>query len=365
MKKNIGKIILIVTVCLCLFAGAYCLICPVVERVEVDIEEMSLYVGDYRNINYVIYPQSIEHDCVISSSSSNEQVATAHSDYVKAIAVGRATITLHVRSIYDIYTVKEASFDVIVNSRPVSGIELESEFSVIQVGTEMQIESKVYPTNATDKTLVWTSSNPQAINVDQNGKVTALEQGTAEIRATANSGVFKSLVIKAQNEILIESFSITNTSDLNRGESRTLVCEVSPSNATNTQYTWESSAPDIISVDKNGKITAHKVGAARITATTSNGKTASCYIIVPVVEPLTFNLKVDFQEIRQLKAGDSYQIEYSYYPSNVTYTIEWRSSHPNIVSVSQTGLIMVHSSGSAVIYAKLSTIERTIIFNII
>ncbi len=63
-----------------------------------------------------------------------------------------------------------------------------------EVGATLQLEAMVNPDNATDKGIVWSSSNEKLVTVDQGGLVTVVAAGTeeVEIRATAANGVFAS-----------------------------------------------------------------------------------------------------------------------------------------------------------------------------
>ena len=71
---------------------------------------------------------------------------------------------------------------------------------------------------------------------------------------------------------------------LAKGNSETLTATVAPANATDKSVTWKSGSADVVSVDKNGKITAWKGGTSEITVTTADkGKTATC--LVTVTEP--------------------------------------------------------------------------------
>ena len=68
--------------------------------------------------------------------------------------------------------------------------------------------------------------------------------------------------------------------ELTVGQNITLSATITPDNTTDKTVTWSSSAPTIASVDTNGKVTALAVGTATITATTSNGITATCTVTV-------------------------------------------------------------------------------------
>ena len=71
------------------------------------------------------------------------------------------------------------------------------------------------------------------------------------------------------------------TLTLTEGESQTLSATVAPADATDKSVSWSSSAPEVATVDQNGKVTAVKKGTATITVkTTDGGKTASCEVTV-------------------------------------------------------------------------------------
>lgn len=65
----------------------------------------------------------------------------------------------------------------------VAGIRLSQENISLNAGETAQIKADVFPENATDKVVIWTSSNPLVASVDKNGVVTALSDGTVEILA--------------------------------------------------------------------------------------------------------------------------------------------------------------------------------------
>ena len=70
---------------------------------------------------------------------------------------------------------------------PVTGVALNKSTMELQVGKTETLTATVTPENATDKTVIWTSSNTAVAAVDANGVVTAKAEGTATITATANS----------------------------------------------------------------------------------------------------------------------------------------------------------------------------------
>ncbi len=73
------------------------------------------------------------------------------------------------------------------SSVPVSGISLDSSSESLYVGGTKQLSATVYPTNATNKNVTW-SSNANNVATVSNGFVTAVGEGKATITCTANDG---------------------------------------------------------------------------------------------------------------------------------------------------------------------------------
>lgn len=94
-----------------------------------------------------------------------------------------------------IYTVTPLSgapqeWTVTVFFIPVTGINLDPQSLTLEIGESTPISAAVTPQNATNKKISWNSSNPQVVEVDQLGNITALGCGTATITATSESGGF-------------------------------------------------------------------------------------------------------------------------------------------------------------------------------
>ena len=158
--------------------------------------------------------------------------------------------------------------------------------------------------------------------------------------------LFAFLFINNKNDDLIEDtdtiesaakkVAVTNiklsrtTAKMTIDNSIKLTATVSPSNATDKKVTWTSSNTKVATVDSTGKVIAKGTGTAKITAKTSNGKTASCSI---TVEKYVVNLNIS-------KSGDVIGIftptiisEYHATIANAPKTIKWTSSDENIAIV--------------------------------
>lgn len=141
---------------------------------------------------------------------------------------------------------------------------------------ELQIYNKysstltatVYPETANDREVVWTSSEPTIVAVGKNGRISALNTGTASIYATASDKTDSCIVTVIEPDIKVSSVEI-NTTKVTMEERRSLKlwASILPTNATYTNLFWESTNPEIASVvnDSTGTVLAHRPGKAVIT----------------------------------------------------------------------------------------------------
>ena len=78
---------------------------------------------------------------------------------------------------------------------PVEAIALNKTSLTLAPGTSYTLTARVSPTDATDKTLTWSSDGTAIATVDQNGVVTAVSDGFAVITAVAIGGVSESCTV--------------------------------------------------------------------------------------------------------------------------------------------------------------------------
>lgn len=81
------------------------------------------------------------------------------------------------------------SYPIVVNPIPVTGINLSAVSLSMQRGAEKYLRASIVPSNATDQSITWSTDNSNVVTVDQNGKVKALRNGSANVTVTAANGV--------------------------------------------------------------------------------------------------------------------------------------------------------------------------------
>jgi uncharacterized protein YjdB len=236
---------------------------------------------------------------------------------------------------------------------PVTGVQIGSSSLALEPGETANLTATVLPSNATDKSVSWSSSNTGVATVDNNGKVTAVAAGSAVITVTTTDGgkTATCTVTVANPAVPVQSVSLNKTElSLNVGESETLMATVLPENADNKAVTWSSGNTAVATVDASGKVTAVAAGSAVITVTTTDGgKTATC--TVTVVNPAVPVQSVSLNETElSLNVGESATLTATVLPSNATDKgVSWSSSNTGVATVDNNGKVTAVAAGSSVI----------------
>ena len=262
-----------------------------IETIILNKTDITLTKGTSETLQAIINPSDTTDDKTLKWTSRNPDVATVDNTG-KVTAVGGGTATITVKS----QNGKEASCEVKVTSK-IESISLNKSNITLSKGTSETLKATINPSDTTDdKTLKWTSSNPNIATVDNTGKVTAVGGGTATITVKSQNGKEASCEVKVTSKI--ESISLNKSNiTLSKGTSETLKATINPSDATDAKtLTWKSEDENIAKVDGNGKVTGVGTGTTNITVITSNGKSAACKVTVVRQTP-SVNYSTHVQDI--------------------------------------------------------------------
>ena len=240
---------------------------------------------------------------------------------------------------------------------PVEEVRLNKKSINLVEGDNTTLVATIQPENATNKNVIWTSSD-ESIATVENGKVTGIKKGNATINVTTEDGSYADSCIVTVNEKTypVTGLTLDKTSgEMYVGDSINLIATVLPTNATNKNIRWTSSNENIATVTNAGVVKAVGEGETTITATTEDGNhKATCNITVKTkkVEPtivsvtgVTLNKTSD-----EMYAGDSRNLTATVSPANATNkNVSWTSSNENIATVSSTGVIKATREGTAII----------------
>ncbi len=231
----------------------------------------------------------------------------------------------------------------------VSGVKLNITSKTLLKGDTLTLKATVSPSNATNKSVTWSSSNTKVATV-KNGVVTAIGKGTANITVKTKSGG-KTAVCKitVKNPVAATGVKLNKkTASVEKGKSITLKATISPSNTTNKAVTFKSSNKKIATVDKKGVVTGVKPGKVTITVTTANGKKATCTVTV-VIKLKSFKYAKSSYSV---KKGKTITPKLTFSPKDATNKeVTYKSSNTKVATVDKNGKVTAKKKGKVKITA--------------
>ena len=319
-----------------------------VTGVTLNKSTLNLVIGESSIVVATVAPSNASNKNV-TWSSSNNNVATVSNGTIKGIGAGTATITAKTAD-----GGKTATVKVTVSKVSVTGVTLNKSSLNLAVGESSTVTATVAPSNASNKSVTWSTSNSNVATVS-NGTIKGVGAGTASITAKTADGGKTAYVTVTVSNVKVTGLSLTNDVILvSVGSSLQVNPIVTPSNATNKNVTWSSSDTKIATVS-NGLITGVKEGKATITAKTADGgKTATVKVEV-VSEKTTKQQEMKLNKTSlELVIGSSETLTVTLDSKELDNSkLTWSSSDTKIATVSN-GEVTALEEGTTVIMAKNS-----------
>ncbi|MGL6206995.1 MAG: Ig-like domain-containing protein, partial [Lactobacillus panisapium] len=170
-----------------------------------------------------ISPTNATDKSITWSSSATSVAAISSSGVVTGVKSGTATITAKASNgVIGTKTIK-------VNATTVSvtGVSINASSTSLYTGNTLTLSATVTPTNATDKSITWSSSNTTVATVSSSGIVTGIKDGIAIITAAANNGVSATITVTVSTYYDDKTYTI----DLGNGNTTTVVGHYREDNA--------------------------------------------------------------------------------------------------------------------------------------
>lgn len=315
------------------------------EGVFLNKTELRIQLGTSETLEATVQPATTNVKDLKWTSSNPEVASVDANGQVSALALGTADIT--------VTTVDGGHTAVckVTVIQSVTGVTLDAETATLRVGEQtLQLTATVQPSDASDKSLVWTSSNAEVASVSETGLVTPLASGEALITVTTVDGGFSATCAVTVVQPVL-SVTLNETSiNINPDMTFELVAQINPYNADNKELEWKSSDESVVTVDQNGVVTGVETGVGReatITVTSKDsGVSATC--VVRVTKDVV-GVELDCQ-YKRIEAGKEFQLTAIITPSDATNTnVLWTSSDSEVASVDATGKVTARSAGTAVI----------------
>lgn len=323
----------------------------VYEGSSVTIKLADAYERTLRKSTGVTYQWYSENNSYATVTSSTRYNATVKG--VKATS----SCKVYFKCSYFIdgfYRTMDFYYTITVKSTSVSvtSVSLDRSSISMKEGSTEWLTASVYPTNATNKNVTWSSSNTSVASVSSYGQVSAKSAGTATItcRAADGSGKYATCMVSVESAtVYVSSITLNKTSvSLNVGGTSQLSASVYPTTATNRSVSWTSDDTSVATVSSNGLVTAKSAGTAVITckAKDGSGKKTTCTIIVKEpVKPASITLS---KTKATLAEGESLQLTATVTPSDANNkTVTWMSDNTDVATVTANGLVTAKCVGIA------------------
>jgi uncharacterized protein YjdB len=331
----------------------------------------SIAVGAKETLVAAVAPTNATNKKV-TWTSSNEAIATVDANgEVTGKAVGSATITVTTED-----GNKTATCNVTVMP-PVSvaSVTLDKTSANILVGNTETLTATIAPPEATNKAITWTSSATGVATVSGSGltaTVTAVAAGSATITATSQADTNKTAtctVTVTSTGVAVTGVTLDpTTAVISIAGTIQLTHTITPSNATNTNVTWETNNPSVATVS-NGTVTGVAEGKANITVKTQDGnKVATCEVTVQAGNISVGSVSLDEPSITivgglktiTIPVKGTKTLKATVEPANATNkAVTWKSSNDNIAKVNNGTVTAGETAGTATIIVATQDGSKT------
>ena len=271
-----------------LTAGIKIRVVPVLPQgLRLQAEKTSLSPGEETLITYAIDPPEVTDPdkLEIEWSSSDEMVCKVSGGKILAVGAGTAEVIALIKG-----TGIRGSQTIKVAPLPVESVSLDVPQTTVSVGEGARLVPRIFPANATDQRVIWSSADPQVASVVE-GTVLGIKEGTTTVRVTTVDGQKTAscqvTVKSVQVQQIVLSSSILS---LVLGHEHVLGAIVLPEHAKDKSLKWNSSNISVATVDQRGQVTAKGKGKAIIWAiSVANPRVqAACEVVVMNPEDWVF-----------------------------------------------------------------------------
>lgn len=282
---NIGEAVVTVsTVDKTLSSKCTVTVVPVlVTEISINPNEIELLVGEGKKLEYTILPENSTDKNVTWKSENENIVSVDLQGNIKAISVGEIKVTVTTSNLLT------ANCNVVVKPIKATGITLNKNTIALEISDIEKLVVEFIPSNTTNKNLNWNSSNTSIATVNENGEVTAVDEGLCEITVISEDGNFKAVCVVS---VSVKGLTLTDESIVMLpGNEEIIWVNYLTLDKAYINATWTSSDPYVAQVRGGGigtnsaLIESKNYGLAIITATSSDGlKSVSCTVDVKDIQ---------------------------------------------------------------------------------
>ena len=319
---------------------------------------LTLTKGQTQKLTATVAPANATNQAVTWKTSDKNVATVSPSGLVTAKSAGTATITCTAQDGSGVKATCKVTVTV-----PVSGIQLSQTSAALTVGDTLTLTKTIYPSDATNQAVTWTSSSDAVASVDSNGKITAKTAGSVVItcKSVSDNSVVGicNVTVKAKvqtpSEIKVNKITLNKTTaSVTKGKTLQLTATVAPGNATKKEVKWGTSDKNVAMVSTSGLVTAKSAGTATITCTAQDGSGVKATCKITVKNPVVKVTKVTLNKTTAtLAPNETLTLKATVTPTNATNkAVTWKSSNTKIATVSSSGKVTAKAAGTVTITCR-------------
>lgn len=319
---------------------------------------LTLTKGQTQKLTATVAPANATNKAVTWKTSDKNVATVSENGLVTAVGGGDATITCTAKDGSNVKATCKVTVTV-----PVSGIQLSQTSAALTVGDTLTLTKTIYPSDATNQAVTWTSSSDAVASVDSNGKITAKTAGSAVItcKSVSDNSVVGicNVTVKAKvqtpSEIKVNKITLNKTTaSVTKGKTLQLTATVTPGNATKKEVKWSTSNKNVAMVSTSGLVTAKSAGTATITCTAQDGSSVKATCKITVKNPVVKVRKVTLNKTTAtLAPKETLTLKATVTPTNATNkAVTWKSSNTKIATVSSSGKVTAKAAGTVTITCR-------------
>lgn len=319
---------------------------------------LTLTKGQTQKLTATVAPANATNKTVTWKTSNKNVATVSENGLVTAVGGGDATITCTAKDGSNVKATCKVTVTV-----PVSGIQLSQTSAALTVGDTLTLTKTIYPSDATNQAVTWTSSSDAVASVDSNGKITAKTAGSAVItcKSVSDNSVVGicNVTVKAKvqtpSEIKVNKITLNKTTaSVTKGKTLQLTATVTPGNATKKEVKWSTSNKNVATVSTSGLVTAKSAGTATITCTAQDGSGVKATCKITVKNPVVKVTKVTLNKTTAtLAPKETLTLKATVTPTNATNkAVTWKSSNTKIATVSSSGKVTAKAAGTVTITCR-------------
>lgn len=342
-----------------------------VDGITLNTKSLNMYIGDIKKVSATVTPQGASASN-LKYESSDTSVATVNKNGL-IVAKKKGVCNIFVSSSDDKVSTSLV-VRVIGDKIPVKSLKFNDKTINLDINENYMLVPVIEPSNASITDVTYSSSNEMVATIDSNGKIHAVNEGTATIVGVTKEGHYSSSVqvfvsnkqVNVSKIIESEITGLENT--MVSGSSSKISVKLLNDRNEKVKYIITSSNKEVIKVNQNNTVIAINYGIASINIDAVDGSFSQSHLITVLPGDVSPELIYLNKSQAQLVIGTTLELSATVVPENAdNKTIAWSSSNEKVAIVDSNGIVTAKGVGSCNIVAQVkgTGIKRSIKISVV